>query len=104
MEDVQFFKDSRIEGQMQALVLRLKVCPVCDSLTRCEADQCTLCNWAGKFEDDVNVVSDRLSALLGKCPELLHTLAPEAPQSFIARMKDFLFQEIRFRKRIDMTA
>lgn len=104
MEDVQFFKDSRTEGQMQALVLRLKVCPVCNSLTRTEADQCTLCNWAGKFEEDVNTVAIQLADLLAKCPELLYTLAPVESPSFLTRMKEFLFQEIRFRKRLDLTA
>ena len=104
MEDNQTFRQLRTEGQMQSLVLKLKVCPVCNSLTRVEADSCTLCNWSGKFDTDVTHISDMLGDLLVKCPELLETLAPADPPSFITRLRDFLNKEIRLRKRLDMSA
>lgn len=104
MEDIQHFRDSKTESQMQSLVLRLKVCPVCNSLTRIEADQCSLCNWAGKFETEVDEVAERLGDLLAKCPELLDTLAPSAQPTLLNRLKDFLMQEIRLRKRLDLSA
>lgn len=104
MEDVHIFRQARTEEQMQTLVLRLKVCPVCNSLTRTEAEQCGICNWSGKFETDPVEIADHLANLLAKCPELLHTLVPAAPPSFISRMKEFLNQEIRLRKRLDLSA
>lgn len=104
MEDIKQFKNPKTESQMQSLVLRLKVCPVCNSLTRMEAEQCSMCNWSGKFETDVEVVAEQLGDLLGKCPELLHTLVPSATPSLLSRIKEFLTQEIRLRKRLDMHA
>ncbi|MBI1333355.1 MAG: hypothetical protein JST12_06890 [Armatimonadetes bacterium] len=104
MEDIQRLRDTRTEEQMQTLVLRLKVCPVCNSLTRVEAETCTLCNWAGKFDTEVDHVAETLGDLLAKCPELLHTLVPEPQPTLIARLREFLSREIRFRKRLDLRA
>ena len=103
MEQNQF-NQTRTEGQMQTLVLALKVCPVCESLTRVEADHCGLCNWRGQFDSDVNHVSESLASLLEKCPELLHTLAPTAAPSFLTRLRDVLSREIKIRKRLDLSA
>ena len=104
MKDVHIFRQARTEEQMPALVLRLKVCPVCSSLTRTEAGQCGICNWSGKFETDPVEVADHLANLLAKCPELFHTLVPTAPPSFLTKMREFLYQEIRLRKRLDLSA
>ncbi len=104
MDEINQFIQRRAEGQMQTLVLALKVCPVCDSLTRVEANHCGLCNWSGQFDTDVNNVSSSLANLLEKCPELLNTLAPTPPPSFLARLREVLSREIRFRKRLDLSA
>lgn len=104
MEDVDRIKQIRSEGQMQSLVLALKVCPVCDSLTRVEATKCAMCNWQGTFNTDVNYVSESLANLLEKCPQLLDTLAPTAAPSFLTRLRDVLAREIRIRKRLDLSA
>lgn len=104
MNEANNFRQNQAEGQMQTLVLALKVCPVCDGLTRVEANHCGLCNWSGQFDTDVNRVSNSLANLLEKCPELLHTLAPTASTSFLTRLRDVLSREIRFRKRLDLSA
>jgi hypothetical protein len=82
------------------------VCPVCDSLTRVEANHCGLCNWRGIFNTDVDLVADSLSTLLEKCPELLHTLAPRATKapSFMSRLREVLSREIKIRRRLDLSA
>ena len=104
MEQADQFRQERTEGQMQTLVLALKVCPVCDSLTRVEAEHCGLCNWRGQFNTDVNLVSHSLANLLDKCPELLHTLAPNRAPSSMSRLRQVLSREITFRKRLDLSA
>ena len=106
MEHLNQIRQTRTEGQVQTLVLALKVCPVCDSLTRIEADHCGLCNWCGQFNTDVNLVADALTSLLEKCPELLSTLAPstQTAPSFMTRLREVLTREINIRKRLDMSA
>ncbi len=104
MEDIKQFRNAKTESQMQTLVMGLKVCPVCNSLTRIEAEQCSLCNWSGKFDTDVTHVADHLGDLLAKCPELLDTLVPAATPSLLSRIKEFLTQEIHLRKRLDLHA
>ena len=104
MEELNSFRQARTEGQMQTLVLALKVCPVCDSLTRVEALRCGMCNWRGQFNTDVSLVSESLANLLEKCPELLDTLSPTAAPSFLTRLREVLNTEIRFRKRLDLSA
>ena len=104
MEQVNEFRQNRMDGQMQSLVLALKVCPVCDSRTRVEANRCGLCDWHGEFNTDVNLVSGSLATLLEKCPELLHTLAPTTAPSFLSRLRDVLTMEIKIRKRLDLSA
>lgn len=104
MEELNKVKQIRTEGQIQTLVLSLKVCPVCDSLTRVEAARCTMCNWQGLFNTDVTEVSESLATLLEKCPELLDTLAPTAAPSFLTRLREVLSMEIKIRKRLDMSA
>ena len=104
MEDIKNFRQTRSEGQMQSLVLSLKVCPVCDSLTRVEADHCGLCGWRGQFNTEVSLVSESLANLLEKCPELLQTLAPTSAPSFLTRLREVLTKEIRLRKRLDLSA
>ena len=104
MEQTNEFRQTRTVGQMQTLVLALKVCPVCDSLTRVEAEHCGMCNWRGQFNTDVNLVTNSLSSLLEKCPELLHTLAPTASPSFLTRLREVLNKEIKIRKRLDLSA
>ncbi len=89
---------------MQSLVLSLKVCPVCDSLTRAEAEHCGLCGWRGQFTTDVTQVSESLASLLEKCPELLQTLAPTCAPSFLTRLREVLTREIKLRKRLDLSA
>ncbi len=89
---------------MQTLVLALKVCPVCNSLTRVEAESCGMCNWKGQFETNIDIVSNALANLLEKCPELVHTLAPAATPSFLTRLREVLSREIRIRKRLDLSA
>jgi hypothetical protein len=104
MEELNNFRQTRTEGQLQTLVMALKVCPVCDSLTRIEAEKCGMCNWQGQFTTDVNHVSESLATLLEKCPELLDTLAPKAAPSFLTRLREVLSTEIKIRKRLDMSA
>lgn len=104
MEEVQQFRQNRNEGQMQSLVLALKVCPVCDSLTRVEAETCGMCNWKGQFNMDVNLVSESLATLLEKCPQLLQTLTPTSTPSFLTRLREMISREIRHRKRLDLSA
>lgn len=105
MEDLQQFRQTRTEGQMQALVLQLKVCPVCNSLTRMEAAQCTLCSWSGQFETESSHVAETLGDLLTKCPELFHTLVPEPTPSLMTRLREFFsMNRPRKRKRLDFSA
>jgi hypothetical protein len=104
MEDFNLIKQTRAEGQLQSLVLSLKVCPVCNSLTRIEAEHCGMCNWRGHFDMEVDHVSHSLAELLEKCPELLETLAPSSAPSFLTRLKEVLSREIRLRKRLDLSA
>jgi hypothetical protein len=104
MEDRNQMRQMRTEGQMQTLVLSLKVCPVCDSLTRIEAEKCSICNWSGLFNTEVGQVSYSLATLLEKCPELLDTLAPSAPPSFLTRLREVLNKEIKIRKHLDLSA
>ncbi len=104
MEDLNNFRNNRAEGQMQTLVMALKVCPVCDNLTRVEAERCSMCNWSGLFTTDVNLISESLATLLEKCPQLLDTLAPASGPSFLTRLREVLTKEIKFRKRLDLHA
>ena len=104
MEDASQFRQNQMDGQMQTLVLALKVCPVCESLTRIEANHCAMCNWQGQFNMDVTTVTENLAGLLEKCPELLHTLAPTATPSFLTKLREVLKREIKIRKRLDLSA
>jgi hypothetical protein len=104
MEDLNQIRQTRTEGQLQSLVLSLKVCPVCDSLTRIEAEKCNFCSWSGLFSTDVGQVSYSLATLLEKCPELFETLAPSASPSFLTRLREVLNKEIKIRRRLDLSA
>ena len=104
MEQENQIHHNRTVGQMQTLVMGLKVCPVCDSLTRIEAENCGLCGWKGQFNTDTNLVKNSLTTLLERCPELLQTLAQTTPPSFLTRLREVLTKEITFRKRLDLSA
>ena len=47
-----------------------KVCPVCDTLTTEDAEECHVCCWFGSFVMEPALVDLKLAELLRRCPEL----------------------------------
>jgi hypothetical protein len=62
---------------VEAVVARLKRCPLCGALNGRANDRCFVCTWSGRFETDAETLHEGLLELMERCPEVAQALFRE---------------------------
>lgn len=82
--------DDRTDAQRIRIAMHFKRCPLCESLTIVDSEECHTCSWRGAFDHDPSNVEARFNLLISGCP----TLSP----SYFGRRREGMSFRVWFRK------